>query len=88
MAGSDCWGVMTSLTPLEITRLYKGYINFCLDNPIPTRTDIKILFKQKKRAFTSGNKKVLSGVQRNLRERIRVQLNYVNVVWRGLRTIL
>ena len=60
------------------------YINFCVDNTVPTRTvrcfsyskpwinpNIKALLKEKKRAFRSGNKEELKAVQKELRRKIR-----------------
>ena len=60
------------------------YINFCLENTVPTRKvqcfsnnklwitpDIKVLLKEKKGAFKSGDREKLKTVQRELRRKIR-----------------
>ena len=68
----------------SLTDCITDYINFCVDNIVPTKTvrcfsnnkpwitsDIKALLKEKKRAFLSGNREELKTVQRELRRRIR-----------------
>ena len=67
----------------SLTHCITDYINFCVENTVPTRTvqcfsnnkpwitpDIKALLKEKKRAFKSGNKEELKNVQRELRRKI------------------
>ncbi|KAI3363569.1 hypothetical protein L3Q82_012154 [Scortum barcoo] len=66
----------------SLTHCLTDYINFCVENTVPTRTvrsfsnskpwitpDIKALLKEKRRAFVSGNKE--EQVQRELRRMIR-----------------
>lgn len=81
------WEVFTDAHGEDINSLtdtVTDYINFCMENTIPTRTvrcfsnnkpwitpDIKALLKEKKRAFASGNKEERKTVQRQLRRRIR-----------------
>ncbi|KAI3367057.1 hypothetical protein L3Q82_009688 [Scortum barcoo] len=61
----------------SLTHCLTDYINFCVENTVPTRTvqsfsnskpwitpDIKALLKEKRRAFVSGNKEELKSVQR------------------------
>ncbi|KAI3372130.1 hypothetical protein L3Q82_006986 [Scortum barcoo] len=68
----------------SLTHCLTDYINFCVENTVPTRTvrsfsnskpwitpDIKALLKEKRRAFVSGNKEELKSVQRELRRMIR-----------------
>ncbi|TWW81279.1 hypothetical protein D4764_01G0010940 [Takifugu flavidus] len=68
----------------NLTSCITDYINFCVENTVPTRTvrsfsnskpwitpDIKALLKEKKRAFVSGDKEELKTVQRELRRKIR-----------------
>ncbi|TWW68206.1 hypothetical protein D4764_19G0000040 [Takifugu flavidus] len=68
----------------NLTNCITDYINFCVENTVPTRTvrsfsnskpwitpDIKALLKEKKRAFVSGDKEELKTVQRELRRKIR-----------------
>jgi len=68
----------------SLTNCITDYINFCVENIVPTRTvrcfsnnkpwinpDIKALLKEKKRAFKSGNKDELKAMQRLLRRKIR-----------------
>ncbi|TWW54691.1 hypothetical protein D4764_0239290, partial [Takifugu flavidus] len=68
----------------NLTHCITDYINFCVENTVPTRTvwsfsnskpwitpDIKALLKEKKRAFVSGDKEELKTVQRELRRKIR-----------------
>ncbi|TWW59863.1 hypothetical protein D4764_06G0013930 [Takifugu flavidus] len=68
----------------NLTSCITDYINFCVENTVPTRTvrsfsnskpwitpDIKALLKEKKRAFVSGDKEELKSVQRELRRKIR-----------------
>ncbi|TWW81812.1 hypothetical protein D4764_01G0016270 [Takifugu flavidus] len=68
----------------NLTSCITDYINFCVENTVPTRTvrsfsnskpwitpDIKALLKEKKRAFVSGDKEELKTVQRELRRMIR-----------------
>ena len=68
----------------SLTGCITDYINFCVDNTVPTRTvqcfsnskpwinpDIKALLKEKKRVFRSGNKEELKAVQKELRRKIR-----------------
>ena len=68
----------------SLTGCIMAYINFCVDNTVPTRTvrcfsnskpwinpDIKALLKEKKRVFRSGNKEELKAVQKELRRKIR-----------------
>ena len=62
------------------------YINFCLENTVPTKTvwcfsknkpwnnpDIKALPKEKNSAFRAGDKEELRAVQRKLRKSGRVK---------------
>lgn len=64
----------------SLTNCITEYVNFCVENTIPTRTiryfsynkrwinpDIKVLQEEKKRAFKSGDKDELKAVQRRLR---------------------
>ncbi|TWW55971.1 hypothetical protein D4764_09G0010210 [Takifugu flavidus] len=68
----------------NLTHCITDYINFCVENTIPTSTvrsfsnskpwitpDIKALLKEKTRAFVSGDKEELKSVQRELRRKIR-----------------
>ncbi|KAI5086634.1 hypothetical protein C0J45_23309 [Silurus meridionalis] len=68
----------------SLTDCITDYINFCVENTVPTRTvrcfpnnkpwinpDMKTLLKEKKRVFKSGNKEELKTVQRELRKKIR-----------------
>lgn len=68
----------------SLTQYITDYINFYVENTVPTRTvqcfsnnkpwinlDIKVLLKEKKRVFRSGNKEQLKTVQRQLRWKIR-----------------
>lgn len=69
---------------LSLTQCLTDYIDFCMENTVPTRTvrcfssnkpcitqDIKALLKErKKRAIVLGNKKEQKMVQRELRRRI------------------
>ena len=97
----------------NLTDCITDYINFCVENTVPTRTvrcfsnnkpwinpEIKVLLKEEKRAFKSGDKEELKAVQRELRREIRegrcsyrrkmedqLQQNNVSGVWRGLKTI-
>ena len=68
----------------NLTDSITDYINFCVENTVPTRTvryfsnnkpwitpDIKALLKEKKRAFRSGDREDLKTVQKELRRKIR-----------------
>ncbi|KAL3984483.1 hypothetical protein ACER0C_016108 [Sarotherodon galilaeus] len=68
----------------SLTTCITDYINFCVDNTVPTRTvrcfsnnkpwitpEIKAVLKQKRRAFKSKDKEELKRVQRELRGLIR-----------------
>nr|XP_057907087.1 uncharacterized protein LOC131104187 [Doryrhamphus excisus] len=68
----------------SLTDCITDYINFCVENTVPTRTvrcfsnnkpwinpDIKALLKEKKRVFKSGNREELKAVQKELRRKIR-----------------
>ena len=68
----------------NLTDCLMDYINFCVENTVPTRTvrcfsnnkpwinpEIKALLKEEKRAFKSGDKEELKSVQRELRRKIR-----------------
>uniref|UniRef100_A0A669DTM0 Reverse transcriptase domain-containing protein n=1 Tax=Oreochromis niloticus TaxID=8128 RepID=A0A669DTM0_ORENI len=68
----------------SLTTCITDYINFCVDNTVPTRTvrcfsnnkpwitsEIKAVLKQKRRAFKSRDKEELKRVQRELRGLIR-----------------
>ena len=68
----------------NLTDYITDYINFCVENTVPTRTlqyfpnnkpwinpDTKTLLKEKKRVFKSGNKEELKTVHRELRKKIR-----------------
>ena len=68
----------------NLTDSITDYINFCVENTVPTRTvryfsnnkpwvtpDIKALLKEKKRAFRSGDREELKTVQKELRRKIR-----------------
>ncbi|TWW59262.1 hypothetical protein D4764_06G0007920 [Takifugu flavidus] len=68
----------------NLTHCISDYINFCVENTVPTRTvqsfsnskpwitpDIKAILKEKKRAFLSGDKEDMKSVQRKLRRKIR-----------------
>ncbi|TWW74415.1 hypothetical protein D4764_14G0004180, partial [Takifugu flavidus] len=97
----------------NLTHCITDYINVCVENTVPTRTvrsfsnskpwitpDIKVLLKEKKRGFVSGDKEELKSVQRELRRKIRqekdnyrrkmenqLQQNNICGVWKGLKTI-
>ncbi|TWW61172.1 putative RNA-directed DNA polymerase from transposon BS [Takifugu flavidus] len=73
--GEDIDGLTTCIT---------DYINFCVENIVPTRKvrcflnnkpwvtpDLKALLNEKKRVFRSGDKEELRRVQKELRRRIR-----------------
>lgn len=68
----------------SLTHCITDYINFCVENTVPSQTircfsnnkpwitpDIKVLLREKKRVFRSGNKEELKIVQRELRKKIR-----------------
>ncbi|TWW55977.1 hypothetical protein D4764_09G0010270 [Takifugu flavidus] len=78
------WDVFSDAHGEDIDNLTTDYINFCVENTVPTRTvrsfsnskpwitpDIKALLKEKTRAFVSGDKEELKTVQRELRRKIR-----------------
>ncbi|KAI3366225.1 hypothetical protein L3Q82_010061, partial [Scortum barcoo] len=78
----------------SLTHCLTDYINFCVENTVPTRTvrsfsnskpwitpDIKALLKEKRRAFVSGNKEELKSVQRELRRMIRASRSQSPSLW-------
>nr|XP_033503004.1 uncharacterized protein LOC117269794 [Epinephelus lanceolatus] len=77
---SDCHGEDID----SMTSCIMDYINFCVENTVPTRTvrcfsntkpwitpELKALLKEKRRAFNSGNKEELKAMQKELWRNIR-----------------